>query len=462
MNESKFKKIIILVTSLSSFMTAFMGSAINVALPVIGKEFSSGAVLLSWFATAYLLTTAVLLIPVGKLSDIYGRAKFIKIGVIVFTTGSLLCGLSTSGIMLLIFRLFQGIGSSMIFTTSTAILVSAFPQNERGKVIGINITSVYIGLSSGPFLGGLITHYFSWRFIFYSNFILGIITVIFLFYVLRTEWKEAEKESFDFTGSLFYIVSLTSLMLGFTFLPSISGIILLAAGVILLYIFYRLELIKTFPVFNFNIFKSNKTFTFSNLAALINYSATFAISFIMSLYLQNIKGLTPEYAGYILVTQPVMMAIFSLLAGRLSDKFEPQIVSSAGMALLTTGLIVFIFINQSFSYTLIVVNLALIGLGFALFSSPNTNAIMSSVEKKYYGVASSTLSSMRMVGQMFSMGIIIVLISIYIGKAEINTGNQNDFLNSIRLAFIIFSILCFAGIFASLSRGKIHNERKYQ
>ena len=455
--EKSFKRLIIIVTTLSAFITAFMSSAINVALPVIGKEFNSNAILLSWIATSYLLTTAVLLIPIGKLSDIYGRTKFLKIGTIIFTTCSLICGLSESSTMLLIFRLFQGVGSAMIFTTSTAILVSAFPVSERGKVIGINITSVYTGLSTGPFIGGLISQYLGWRFIFHFNFLLGIITVLLIVFMLKTEWKEAQEEKFDVFGSVIYVLSLTLIMLGLTFLPQFSGIALLISGIIILLVFIKLEANKANPVFNVVVFRSSRTFTFSNLSALINYSATFAIGFLMSLYLQNVKNMTSRDAGFILITQPVMMALFSPLAGKLSDKIEPQKVSSFGMALLTIGLIIFIFISPGFDLVYIILNLALIGFGFALFSSPNTNAIMSSVEKKYYGVASSTLASMRMIGQMFSMGIVIVIFTAFIGKAEISGANLNDFIISLRLLFILFSVLCFVGIFASLASGKIHD-----
>lgn len=456
--DKNFKKFIVIVTALASFMTAFMGSAINIALPVIGKDFNISAVFLSWLATSYLLTTAVLLIPIGKLSDIYGRAKFLKIGTVIFSIGSLLCGLSDSGIMLLIFRLFQGVGSSMIFTTSMAILVSAFPVNERGKVIGINLTSVYTGLSTGPFLGGLISQYFGWKYIFYFNFVLGIATALLLLFYLKAEWKETGKEKFDLFGSAIYVISLTLVMLGLTFLPGLSGITLLVSGIVFLFLFFKSEEKKENPVFNVRAFKTSRTFTFSNLSALINYSATFAIGFLMSLYLQNVKGLQTRDAGMILITQPLMMAIFSPLAGRISDKIEPQKVASIGMALLTVGLIIFTFISQDFSLGLIIFNLALIGFGFALFSSPNMNAIMSSIDKKYYGVASSTLASMRMVGQMFSMGIVIVVFSLFIGKAEISRVNQTEFLYCLKLLFILFSILCFLGIFASLARGKIHKD----
>ena len=458
--ESRFKTFIIVLTTIASFMTAFMGSAINIALPVIGKEFNLGAVLLSWLATAYLITTAVLLIPAGKLSDIYGRAKFFKTGVIVFSIGTLLCALSVSGTTFLIFRLLQGVGSAMMFTTSTAILVSAFPANDRGKVIGINTTAVYTGLSTGPFLGGIMTYYLGWRFIFYFSFIPGLAVSVLLLLFLKSEWKEAKDESFDYNGSMIYIVSMISVMLGMTFLPSVYGILLLAFGIVMLYYFYKIQKEKIHPLFDVKVFRHNRTFIFSNFAALINYSATFAIGFILSLYLQNVKGLSSQDAGLILMTQPVIMALFSSLAGRLSDKIEPQIVASVGMGLLTVCLIVFIFISPDFNNIFIVINLAFIGLGFALFSSPNSNAVMSSVEKKYYGVASSTLSSMRMVGQMFSMGIVIVIISMFIGKAEITIENTGLFISGVRIIFLIFSILCFIGIFASLSRGKIHNSIK--
>lgn len=208
---------------------------------------------------------------------------------------------------------------------------------------------------------------------------------------------------------------------------------------------------------NLSIFRSSRTYTFSNIAALINYSATSALTFLLSLYLQNVKMLSPQDTGIILVTQPVMMALFSPFAGRISDKIEPRRVASTGMILLTIGLSIFIFLTTETTYTLIIINLALLGLGFALFSSPNTNAIMSAVERKFYGVASSTVALMRLTGQMFSMGIVIVIFSILIGKVEISPENQENFLHSIKIAFILFSILSFGGIFASLARGKIHD-----
>lgn len=455
--EKGFRNYVIITFSLVAFMTAFMGSSINIALPTIGVEFSTGPVFQSWFATAYLMTTAVLLIPVGKLSDVVGRTKIFKIGLIIFSAFSLVCGVSPSATFFLVSRLMQGVGSAMLFTTSMAILVTVFPVSERGKVIGINTAGVYIGLSSGPFLGGIIAHQLGWRYIFFINFLIGICLIIPTLKKLNWEWKPPENEKYDFQGAGLYIFSLSTLMLGFTFLPKISGIILICVSIISFYVFHKMEVRITKPLFDFKIFSLNRTFTFSNLAALINYSATFAITFILSQYLQTVKNLSSQEAGFILITQPLMMAIFSPIAGKNSDKIEPQKLSSIGMGLLTTGLVVFCFISVDFPIYLIVINLIMIGIGFALFSSPNANAIMSSIDKNYYGVASSTLSSMRMVGQMFSMAIVIVILNIHIGGNIINTENIGYFMNGLRILFIIFSVLCFIGIWFSLMRGKIHN-----
>ncbi len=453
-------KLILLITTLTSFMTAFMGSSINIALPVIGKEFNATALMLSWLSTAYLVTAAALLLPVGKLTDIYGRTKFFRLGIILFTGGSILCGIALDTTMLLIFRIIQGVGASFIFSSSTALLVSVFPHSERGKVLGITTAAVYIGLSSGPFLGGMITHYINWRGIFFINAFIGIVLIVTTAVYLKHEWQEMLVQKYDYRGASIYIISIILLMLSLSMFPKTEGFIFLFISLFVFSVFYLIEIRTPHPILNAALFKTNKTFTLSNLAALINYSATYAIGFLMSFYLQSVKILTPQEAGTILITQPVVQALFSPIAGRLSDKTEPQFVASAGMTLLTIGLIVFWFLSPDTSYVLIIANLAMMGLGFALFSSPNVNAVMSSVEKQYYGVASSTLASMRLIGQMLSMGIVIVIFSLFIGSEEIiSAANQDAFLTSARTAFVLFSILCFIGIFASLARGKIHNNK---
>lgn len=458
-NNKIYRLLIVIITTLSSFNTGFMGSAINIALPVIGMEFNASAISISWISTAFLLTTAITLLPFGKFSDIYGRAKFFKLGVMIFAVSSLVCGLSSNTVLMIAFRSLQGVGSSMISTTAITILVSIFPITSRGKMIGINTTGVYLGLSSGPFLGGLILQYIGWRYIFYSSFLLMAICGILALIVIRQDWYE-KAETVDFKGSVYYIIIFSVIVLGLTSIKSIFGIILFAVGILLLMIFIKSESKIENPILDLNIFRSNKQFTFSNIAALINYLSTFAIAFLMSLYLQTIRELSAQQAGLILVTQPIMMAIFSPLAGIISDKIEPRIVASIGMAILSAGLIVFIFLTPYTSIAIIVFNLAFIGFGFALFSSPNTNAVMSSVDKKYFGVAASTLGSMRMFGQLLSMSFVTIIFSFVIGPVKIEHSVSNQLLISLKYIFITFSILSIFAIFASLFRGTIHEKNR--
>jgi MFS family permease len=179
----------------------------------------------------------------------------------------------------------------------------------------------------------------------------------------------------------------------------------------------------------------------------------------MSLYLQYIKGLDPLTAGAILVAQPIMMALFSPFAGRLSDSVEPRIVASIGMSIITVGLGLLAIVGNETSTVLVTLYLLLLGFGFALFSSPNTNAIMSSVEKKLYGVASATFGTMRLTGQMMSMGIVMLIFAVTIGNVQITPNAYPAFLQSMHIAFLVFSLLCIVGVFASLARGKVREER---
>jgi predicted MFS family arabinose efflux permease len=287
------------------------------------------------------------------------------------------------------------------------------------------------------------------------NVPLGLIIFALVFWKLEGEWAEAKGEKFDFSGSIIYSLALIAIMYGFSLLPAISGAFIILIGVLGISAFVIWEIKAKSPILNISLFKNNMVFALSNLAALVNYSATFAVGFLLSLHLQYIKGLSPQDAGLILVSQPIIMAIFSPLAGRLSDKIEPRIVASIGMMLCVIGLFFFIFLGESVALELIIAGLILLGFGFALFSSPNTNAVMSSVEKRFYGVASATLGTMRSVGQMISMGIVTLMFAINIGKRQITPEYYPLFLRSAKLAFIIFAVLCFGGVFASLARGKV-------
>jgi len=449
------KRAVLLVATMASFLFPFMLSAVNIALPSLGRELSLDAVTLGWIATAYLLSSATLLVPFGRIADIYGRKKIFTCGIVISTLSSLFSGMANSATMLISCRVFQGVGGAMLAGTAIALLTTVFPANERGKVLGINVAATYIGLSLGPVLGGVLTQHLGWRSIFFLSALLGLVVIGVVLWKLKGEWTGAKGERFDFAGSVIYILSLVALVYGFTLLPAMSGVGLIVGGAIGLSAFTRWEMRTRSPILDISLFKNSKAFTFSNLAALINYSATFAVSFLMSLYLQYLKGFNPESAGLILVAMPAIQAIFSPFAGRLSDRIEPRLIASAGMALTTIGLIIFIFLNEETPLALIIGNLILIGFGFALFSSPNTNAVMSSAPKTAYGVASATLATMRQVGMVLSMGIAMLMFTLYIGRVQITPEYYPLFQQSIKTAFIIFAVLCFGGIFASLARGKV-------
>jgi len=343
----------------------------------------------------------------------------------------------------------------MCFATGMAILVSVYPPRERGKVLGIAVAAVYSGLSCGPFFGGLIVNHFSWRSIFLINIPFGVAVILLVLFKLKGEWKGAEGEQFDLTGSIIYSTAIFAFMYGISILPKTLSIILILTGLAGAVAFVKWETIVANPVFEIPLFANNRTFAFSCLAALINYSATFAVAFLLSLYLQYIKGLTPQGAGTVLVFTPIMQAVFSPFAGKLSDKVEPRVISSLGMTLTALGLLLLILLDNQTQLMYIIAVMVILGLGFALFSSPNMNAIMGSVDKRFYGIASASVGTMRLLGQMLSMGIVTLIFALFIGRAQITPEYYPMLINSTKLVFIVSTCLCICGIFFSLYRGRL-------
>jgi len=454
-DEKSLKRSVLLVSAFAAFLTPFLGSAINLALPSIGKDFNTTAVELGWIVSSFILSSAIFLLPFGRLADIAGRKKIFTYGIALFTISTFLIVFSWNIESLIIFRILQGVSGAMIFGTSLAILTSVFGPGERGRAMGINITAVYTGLSSGPVVGGLLTQAFGWRSIFAFLVPIGIVSLYLIIKKMKPEWAEARGEKFDWQGSLIYGVSLASFMYGFSKLPSATGWIFLGTGILLGLIFLLFE--KGIPnaVFDIKLILRNRVFAFSGIAALIHYSATSATGFFISLYLQYLKGFDARTAGFIMISQPVMMALLSSLAGKLSDKYNPGVIASYGMGITATGLIMLCFVTERSPIYLIIGLLIIMGIGFALFSSPNSNAIMSSVEKKHLGVASGVVGTMRMVGQMLSMGIAMMLLAVFIGQEALIPATYPGLIAAMRTGFVIFSILCILGIFASLARNNM-------
>lgn len=452
--DLRLERIVVWMSGLGSFLAPFMISGVNVALPAIGREFALDAVSLNWVATVYLLTSSVFLLPMGRLADLYGRRKTYLAGLLAFMASSIGLAFCDSYRLLLGLRITQGIGSSMIFSTAAAILTSVVPPQRRGKALGITVGAVYAGLSLGPFIGGLLTSQFGWRSLFLFPLPLGALVFWLGAFRIDREWAEARGEGFDFVGSLLWAFVLPCLMIGVSRLPQEQGFWLLGAGTMASIAFFAWEIRCQSPILRVDLFLENRTFAFSNLAAMVNYAATYAVGFLMSLYLQEIRGFDPRTAGCVLVSQPIVQMLFSPLAGKLSDRFQARKLASAGMACTAAGLLVLSRIEVGTPLPVIIALLGFMGFGFALFSSPNINCVMGSVQPKEYGIASGVLSTTRILGQMLSMGIAMLVFALGHGSLRISGADPERFVSAARMAFTIFAALCGFGILASLARGR--------
>ena len=386
-NKNINTKLLLVATMATHFFNPFMGAAVNVALKKIGTEYTMSAVELSWVSMSYLLGMVVFLVPFGRLGDIWGRTKMFLLGTIIFALTTFLCALVPDSPYLIAMRFAQGIAAAMMSATLMALVISAFPPEKRGKVIGLNVSSVYLGSSLAPMIGGFLTDALSWRSIFVINATASTLIAILIIWKLNKEWSVTVKEKFDFGGSAVYMVSISMLMYGLSKLPKTDAAIFTLAGLAGLFIFIRIELKTKFPVLNIRLFTQNMIFALSNLSAFINYSATFSISFMLSLYLQYVMGMKATHAGVVLIIQPVMMAIVASFSGRLSDKKNPRMLAAIGMGTSALGLFLLSLINKDTTTPYILLGLFVLGTGFGMFSSPNTNVIMGSLDKKVYGTA---------------------------------------------------------------------------
>ena len=342
-SSKSYRNKLLFIACLSSSLVPFMGSSLNLALPQIAREFKITGIEQSWILTAYLISTAILQVPFGRLADIWGKRNIFITGLCIFAITTFLCGFANSGAILITLRALQGIGSAMIFCTNTAIVTTVFPPKERGTAMGINVATVYISIAAGPSIGGIITQNLGWEYVFLITAGIAIIALSGAFIVMKERWVESKGEPFDIKGSVVYGFAVMSLIYGMTILPGIAGFALIALSILLLWLFVKHESKVEYPVFNISLLTKNRVFRMSSAAALINYAATFPIGFLISLYLQEVKGLDAQSAGLILIVQPVIQSALSPFAGKLSDKIQPRYIASSGMALITIVLLAISF-----------------------------------------------------------------------------------------------------------------------
>lgn len=444
----------------ASFLAPFMGSSVNVALPSIGRVFHLSATGLSWVALAYMLPTAAFMVPSGRLGDMRGRGRIYTLGIGLFALSALACALSPRAGLFFLFRIFQGVGASAIFASGMALLVAAYPPSERGRILGLNTTVVYLGLTAGPSLGGLLVQSFGWRSIFTINGILGLLCLIFLRTSLPKDPPAISTRPFDYIGTLLYTLGLTGIMYGFSKITLPWARFLTLAGLIVFAVFLFWEKRSAAPLLEVRLFLKNRLFALSNLSALIQYSATFAVGFLMSLYLQVVKGYTPRIAGFILMTQSVMMALLSPFAGRWSDRIAPRIPTTLGQVICALGLFILSRVTPATPLIHLLPCLMMLGAGFALFSTPNNNAVMGSVERKDYGSASAIVQTMRLSGQMLSVGVAAFLLSAHLGMKAVSTLVIPEFMAAQKSVLLFFSGWCVLGAWASANRDKPESGKK--
>ncbi|MCK9151209.1 MFS transporter [Methanobacterium alcaliphilum] len=442
--DKKNSRYVLAVVILGAFLIPFMGAALNVSLPSIGNEFLIDLVWLSWIPTAFILANAAFILPFGRLGDIYGRKKIFTSGVIIFALASLMAALSPSGILLIISSFLQGLGCSMIFATGVAILSSVFPVETHGQSFGIYIAAVYAGLLAGPILGGFLTQTFGWRSIFLFNIPLCIAILSLIVLKLNQDWSGSYKENFDIKGTLIYIPSISILLYGFTNVFQWYGQLMIGLGILFLILFIIIEY-KTFnPLINPRIFKKIVP-GISSLTTILMITSTSAVWTLISLYLQYIQTLSPLIVGIILSIQPLIVAIFSPFTGKLSDNINGAYLVLIGMILISMGLFLGIFIELNTPLIAIVMLAVLLGLGNALFSSPNTNIFMGSVDKKFYGSSSAVLSTIIFTGQLLSLGILILIFTGTLGGLEVVPSQYGTFIISLKDTFTIFTALSIIG-----------------
>jgi MFS family permease len=442
------KNLILLICTVLSFFTVFAVNAVMVVIPSIASEFHMSNIVQNWIIIIFLLVVAVLSVPAGQISGKYGLKKVTILSIVLFIIISIANVLVTSSEQFLACRFILGIALSFINVTSMAMVVSAFAPEERGKALGINITGVYIGLSLSPVLGGILNYNLGWRSVvlFGVPFLLVILALLLI--KIDEEWITFENVPIDWKGSLAYGIGMVLFMYGFTILNETLGVILTVLGIVILIIFALIELKQEHPVFDIRFFR-NRKFLSSNFASLSAYLATFAVTTILNYHLQYIKGFDSQTAGIILLAAPLCQVVLAPIAGRLSDRYIPQILAALGMGLGTVSLVLFSFLNEATSLEFLIISMIIYGVGFGLFSPPNTNVIMSSVPPKDTSVASAAVSTMRTVGQAMSMGILTLVFAFVMGDVPIIEQYYPLLISSCQITCIICVVLCIASVFAS-------------
>ncbi|MDI6816793.1 MAG: MFS transporter [Actinomycetota bacterium] len=450
--QGNYRWYVLAVIFVGTFMGPLDSSIVNIALPVVAKEFGVGITTIEWVVMAYLLTTSSLLLSVGRLGDMIGHKRVYIFGFVAFTAASALCGFAGSIEQLIGFRALQAIGATSLFASAPAIITDVFPPHERGKALGTIGTSVAIGLTAGPFLGGLIIGALDWRWIFFINIPIGIIVVILALAIIRESRAETGKR-FDILGATTGFGALFSILLalsmgntwGWGSAPTIG---LFAASAVFAMLFIRTERRVSDPMLDLSLFH-NRLFAAANISALINYIALFVVLILIPFYLFDIFKETPQRAGIVLMSVPLLMGVAAPISGTLSDKIGSRMLSSLGLGITAVALYGLTWTSTETGVLPVAVLLSLIGLGSGLFQSPNSNAIMGIVPRNRLGIASAMQATMRNVGMVLGVAMSGAIVATIAPKGHADP----NLLSAIHTAFTAGAITAALGMVTSLVRG---------
>jgi len=454
MASNTARRNVLIASALGSSLAPFMVSALIVALPTIGREFSADAASLGWVTNIFFLAAAMFLVPFGRIADIYGVKKVFTTGIFVYFLSVLLCSVAPDIRFLIGARFITGIGAGMIFGTSIALLSLVFSESERGKAIGINVAAMSVGFLLGSFAGGILTFYTTWRMIFVFTIPVEIAVMGLILARIKGECEITRQKGLDVAGMFLYCLTILLVMVGFSTLPQTTGGILFAAGTVCLILFILHELRVNHPVVPLQLFLENRTLSTTNLIALIFNASNFAFIFLLTLYLQEIKGFDSRIAGLLLLTPILFMAVLSPFAGRLSDRTAPRIVIGTGILLSTAGLFLCARLDSGSSILFILLALSCIGAGIAFCQSPLVRTSVSSVQKEMFGLASGMIETMRLIGMTISIAITIIIFTVMIGNTPISPPVFPLFIRSFHVVFWIFSGISLCGLLAALTLKK--------
>lgn len=444
-----------------TFMTTLDSSIVNVALPTMSRELGTTMAGIEWVVTSYLITICATILLFGRLGDIVGKSKVFKIGIGVFTLGSLFCGLSNSLIMLILSRIIQAIGAGAAMATNQGIITETFPPTKRGRALGMTGTAVALGTMVGPTLGGLIVSVAPWEYIFLINIPIGILVYIGVLKVLNFK-KITEKVPFDIKGTFLFMISIIMLFTSINFGQSIgyTNPIIMGAFVlslVLLFIFIKVEQKIISPMLDINIFK-NKLFSLSIFCGFTSFVSIGAINIILPFYYQDVLKLTPSSAGLMMTVSPIILAIVAPISGHLSDKLGSEKISCIGLSILTIGIFSLTIFNQYTSLIIVAIFVGLVSLGSGIFQSPNNSLIMSTVDKTKLGIAGSVNGLVRNLGTTtgiaLSTSILYSRMSSKIGYKVSGyvEGRADIFIYAMRFVFAVIGCICLIGAILTLLR----------